>query len=124
MQYLGKPKSDIMSDKTLYDFENEDLSDYKTIEKDTFKKAVELNDKLIDAKTILEEISYDWAEFIDFLEDKKISKYCEFKGETTIDFDKELLEAVVSTLRESLTNTQKAVDYNSKKIKINRVIDG
>ena len=40
-------------DKTLYDFENEDLSDYTSIEKYTFKKAVELNDKLIDVKTLL-----------------------------------------------------------------------
>ena len=56
MVYL---KSDKMYEKTLYDFENQDMSDYKNIEKRSFKKAVELNDKLIDAKTILEEISYD-----------------------------------------------------------------
>lgn len=113
-----------MSDKTLYDFENEDLNDYKSIEKQSFKKAVELNDKLIDAKTLLEEISYDWNEFIDFLESNHISKYCEFKGEKTIDFDDELKNAIVSTLKESLSNVHKAVDFNSKKIKITRVIDG
>ena len=113
-----------MSDKTLYDFENEDTSDFKTIEKDTLKKAVELNDKFLDAKTILEEISYDWEQFIQFLEDEKISKYCEFKGQDTIQFNEELLNAIVKTLRESLSNTNKAVGFNSKKIKINRVIDG
>ena len=114
----------MMSDKTLYDFENENLNDYSPIEKQAFKKAVELNDKLIDAKTILEEISYDWEEYIKFLEDKRISKYCEFKGQDTIEFDKDLLNAVVITLKQSLNNTTKAINYNSKKIKINRVIDG
>jgi len=113
-----------MYEKTLYDFENEDMSDYKNIEKTSFKKAVELNDKLIDAKTILEEISYDWEELINFFEEEKISKYCEFKGQQTIDFDEELLSAIVSTLRQSLINVNKAVGYNSKKIKINRTIDG
>ena len=113
-----------MSDKTLYDFENQDMSDYKDIERKAFKKAVELNDKFIDAKTILEEISYDWEEFIKFLEDEKISKYCEFKGQETIPFDKELLSAIVGTLRQSLSTTNKTIGFNSKKIKINRVIDG
>ena len=46
----------MMCDKNLYDFENENMDDYKPIEKQAFKMAVELNDKLIDAKTILEEI--------------------------------------------------------------------
>lgn len=111
-------------DKTLYDFENEDLSNYTSIEKYAFKKAVELNNKLIDVKTLLEEIDYDWTDFINYLEYNKISKYCEFKGETTIDFDGELLNAIVSTLRQSLINVNKAAGYNSKKIKINRVIEG
>lgn len=113
-----------MYDKTLYDFENQDMSDYKSIEKRSLQKAIELNDKLIDAKTILEEISYDWDELITFFEEEKISKYCEFKGQETIDFDEELLTAIVSTLRQSLINVNKAVGYNSKKIKINRTIDG
>ena len=103
----------MMCDKNLYDFENENMDDYKPIEKQAFKKAVELNDKLIDAKTILEEISYDWEEYITFLEDKKISKYCEFKGQDTIEFNEELLNAVVITLKQSLNNTNKAINYNS-----------
>lgn len=113
-----------MTDKTLYDFENENMDDYKGIEKDAFRKAVELNDKLIDVKTIIEDMSYDWDEFIEFLEEKRISKYCEFKGQDTIDFDEELLGAMVQTLKQSLNNANKAIGYNSKKIKINRAIDG
>ena len=117
-------KRDNMSDKTLYDFENENMDDYELIERKAFRKAVELNDKLIDAKTILEEISYDWDEYIKFLEDERISKYCEFKCQETIDFDEDLLNAIAQTLKQSLNNTNKAIGYNSKKIKINRVIDG
>ena len=113
-----------MSDKTLYDFENEDTSDFKIVEKDALKKAIRLNDKLLDAKTILEEIAYDWDEYIEFLEEKGISKYCEFKGQDTIEFDEELKKAIVTTLKESLSNTNKAIGFNNKKIKINRVIDG
>lgn len=60
-----------MSEKTLYDFENQDLSDYEFIEREAFRKAVELNDLLIDAKTILDEVTYEWNEYIDFLEEKK-----------------------------------------------------
>ena len=117
-------KRDNMSDKNLYDFENENMDDYELIERKAFRKAVELNDKLIDAKTILEEITYDWDEYIKFLEDERISKYCEFKCQETIDFDEELLNAIAQTLKQSLNNTNKAIAYNSKKIKINRVIDG
>ena len=117
-------KRDNMSDKTLYDFENENMDDYELIERKAFRKAVELNDKLIDAKTILEEISYDWDEYIKFLEDERISKYCEFKCQETIDFDEDLLNAIAQTLKQSLNNTNKAIGYDSKKIKINRVIDG
>lgn len=114
----------IMSDKTLYDFENQDMTDYKSIERQALRKASELNDKLIDVKTLLEEVTYDWDEFITFLEDENISKYAEFKGRQTIDFDEELKMAIVTTLKDSLNNTNRAINYNSKKIKINRVISG
>ena len=113
-----------MSQKTLYDFENESTDDFKSIEKEALKKAVSLNDKLIDAKTMLEEISYDWEEFINFLEDERISKYCQFKGIDTIAFNEELLAAIVATLRESLQNVKEEVGYNPKKIKITRAIEG
>ena len=114
----------IMCDKTLYDFEKQDMTDYKSIERQALRKASELNDKLIDVKTLLEEVTYDWDEFITFLEDENISKYAEFKGRETIDFDEELKKAIVTTLKDSLNNTNKAINYNSKKIKINRVISG
>ena len=113
-----------MSDKTLYDFENENMDDYEPIEKKAFRKAVELNDKLIDAKTILEEISYDWDEYINFLEDERISRVCEFRGGQCIDFDDELINAIVNTLKKSLNDTNKSLNYNHKKIALNRVLDG
>ena len=47
-----------MSDKEyLYAWKNEDMMDLKGIVREAFRKADELYDKLIDAKTILEEIS-------------------------------------------------------------------
>ena len=114
-----------MSDKlSLYEWEKEDISDLKDIEKESLKKAIEINDKLIDAKTLLDEISYDWKEYIEFLEDKQISKICEFYGKNTVDFNEELLNAIVNTLTESLNNAKNSIDYNSKKIKITRVIKG
>ena len=113
-----------MSKTNLYEWENSDLSDLNDIEKESLKKAIELNDKLIDAKTIFEEISYEWTEYMDFLENERISKKCEFYGKTTIPFNEELLKAIVNTLKESLNNTHKAIDYNSKKIGINIVIEG
>ena len=113
-----------MSKTNLYEWENSDLSDLKSIEKDSLKKAVELNDKLIDAKTILDEIAYDWKEYMDFLENERISKKCEFYGKSIIPFNEELLNAIVNTLKESLNNAHKSFDYNSKKIGINTVIDG
>ena len=36
----------------------------------------------------------------------------------------ELKMAIVTTLKDSLNNTNRAINYNSKKIKINRVISG
>ena len=114
-----------MNEKTyLYEWEKEDLENLTGIEKESFEKANGINDKLIDAKTLLEEITNDWEEYITFLEDKKISKYCEFKGDKTIPFNEELLKSIVTTLKHSLNDTNKAVNYNSKKIKINRVING
>ena len=66
----------------------------------------------------------DWDEYLKFLEEKKISKICEFRGETCIDFNEELLAAIVNTLKNSINDTNKSIKYNSKKIAINRVING
>ena len=41
-----------------------------------------------------------------------------------IEFDEELLQSIVNTLKKSLNDVHKSVNYNSKKIGINRVIDG
>ena len=114
-----------MSEKTyLYNWEKEDLENLKNIEVESFKKASELNDKILDAKTLLDEISYEWKEYMQFLEDERISKICEFRGKDTIEFDEELLQSIVNTLKKSLNDVHKSVNYNSKKIGINRVIDG
>ena len=73
---------------------------------------------------LIDEIDYDWKEYIDFLEDEKISRVCEFRGGQCIDFDDELRNAIVNTLKKSLNDTNKSINYNHKKIALNRVIDG
>ena len=114
-----------MSDKTfIYEYDDSDLKDLKDIEKTSLKKASDLNDKLLDVKILIDEIDDEWKDFMEFLEYQRISRICEFKGETCIDFDDELLNAIVTTLRKSLTDTNKSINYNSKKIGLNRVIDG
>lgn len=114
-----------MSDKTfLYSWQRQDLEDMTAIERECFRRADELNDKMLDAKILLDEITEDWQEYLKFLEEKKVSKICEFRGGECIEFDDELRHAIVNTLKNSLNDTQKAVNYNHKKIALNRVIDG
>jgi hypothetical protein len=79
---------------------------------------------MLDLKILIDEIDYDWKEYIDFLEDEKISKVCEFRGGQCIDFDEELINAIVNTLKKSLNDTNRSINYNSKKIALNRVLDG
>ena len=114
-----------MVEKTLlYEYTDDDLKNLTDIEKTTYKKADELNDKLMDLKILIDEIDDDWRQFIEFLEFQKISKVCEFRGGECIDFDRELINAVVNTLKKTLNDTNKSINYNSKKITLNRVIDG
>ncbi len=114
-----------MSDKTyLYEWKEEDLKDLSNIEIKAFRKADDLNDKLLDIKILMDEIAEDWMDFMEFLEDEKISKICEFRGQTCIDFDEELLDGIVNTLKKSLDDTKRSLDYNSKKIALNLVIEG
>lgn len=114
-----------MSEKTfLYEWTRQDLNDLKPIEKRAFKKADELNDKILDLKIFLDEINEDWDEYMQFLEDERISKLCEFHCQECIDFDEELLSSIVTTLKKSLNDVNKSISYNTKKIKINQVIDG
>ena len=114
-----------MSQKTfLYEYSKEDFENLESIEKEAFKKADELNDKLLDVKILMDEITEEWNEYLKYLENKKISKIHEFRGGTCIEFDDELRNAIVNTLKKSLTDTQKSVNYNTKKIGLNRVING
>ena len=114
-----------MNEKTfIYEWNNEDLKDLTPIERDAFKKANDLNDKLLDIKILMDEISDDWQDYLEYLENEKISKICEFRGGECIDFDDELLNAIVNTLKQSLNDTNKSLKYNSKKIGLNRVIEG
>ena len=109
--------------KYLQDWEDSEIKELTGIEKQSYEKAVELNEKLVDVTKTLDEITVEWKEYLQFLEDKNISKICEFYGKSTIDFNEELLNSIVDTLKESLNNTHQAVDFNSKKIGINRVIE-
>lgn len=114
-----------MSEKTyIYEYGQDELDDLEDIELKALKKASELNDKMLDLKILIDEIDYDWGEFLEFLERERISKVCEFRGGQCIDFDEELLNAIVNTLKKSLNDTNRSISYNSKKIGLNRVLDG
>ena len=114
-----------MSEKTyIYEYGRDDLKDFSDIELKSFKKAEELNDKLLDLKILIDEIDYDWKEFTKFMEEENISRICEFRGGECIDFDEELLNAIVNTLKKSLNDTNKSINYNSKKISLSLIIDG
>ena len=108
----------------IYEYTREELKDLEEIELEAFKKASELNDKLLDVKIMVDEIDEDWRDFIRFLEDEKISRVTEFRGGKCIDFDEELLNAIVTTLKKSLDDTHKSMNYNLKKISLERVIEG
>lgn len=108
----------------IYEYGQDELNELSDIELKALKKASRLNDKMLDLKILIDEIDYVWREYIDFLEDEKISKVCEFRGGQCIDFDEELINAIVNTLKKSLNDTNKSISYNSKKIALNRVLDG
>lgn len=114
-----------MAEKTfLYEWQANDLENLSDIEKDAFKKADALNDKILDLKILIDEINYDWDEFLRFLEKEKISKICEFRGGECIEFSDELLAAIAETLKKSLNDTKNEINYNSKKIDLDRTING
>ena len=108
----------------IYEYRREELKDLEEIELESFKKASELNDKLLDVKIMIDEIDDDWRDFIRFLEDEDISRVTEFRGGKCIDFDEELLNAIVTTLKKSLDDAHKSMNYNLKKISLERVIEG
>ena len=43
--------------KFLYEFQSSDLKDFEGIERDAFRKADELNDKILDLKIMIDEIN-------------------------------------------------------------------
>lgn len=114
-----------MSEKTyIYEYGKDELDELSAIEKETLRRASDLNDKMLDLKFLMDDIDYDWKEFMEYLENKRISKVHEFMGGVCIDFDEELLNAIVNTLKKSLNDTNKSISYNTKKISLNRVLDG
>lgn len=118
-------KSDNMARKTyLYEWQKEEFENLTDIEKEAFKKADRLNDMMLDIKIMMDEIDDEWNQYLKYLEDSKISRICEFRGGQCIEFDEELLNAIVNTLKKSLNDTKDSLNHNSKKINLNRVIDG
>lgn len=118
-------KSDNMARKTyLYEWQKEEFENLTDIEKEAFKKADRLNDMMLDIKILMDEIDDEWNQYLKYLEDSKISRICEFRGGQCIEFDEELLNAIVNTLKKSLNDTKNSLNHNSKKINLNRVIDG
>ena len=118
-------KSDNMARKTyLYEWQKEEFENLTDIEKEAFKKADRLNDMMLDIKILMDEIDEEWSQYMKYLEDSKISRICEFRGGQCIEFDEELLNAIVNTLKKSLNDTKNSLNHNSKKINLNRVIDG
>ena len=114
-----------MADKKLLkDYTKEEIAEFSALEKEAYEKANKLNKEFIHVESLLNDLTADWKEYFIFLEDKKISKICEFRGGECIDFDEELLNAIVTTLKKSVNDTNKSIKYNSKKISINRVING
>lgn len=118
-------KSDNMARKTyLYEWQKEEFENLTDIEKEAFKKADRLNDMMLDIKILMDEIDDEWNQYLKYLEDSKISRICGFRGGQCIEFDEELLNAIVNTLKKSLNDTKNSLNHNSKKINLNRVIDG
>jgi hypothetical protein len=62
-----------MNKTYLYEYEKSDLENMEDIEKDAFKKANSLNDKILDLKIMIDEINEEWDEYLQYLEDEKIS---------------------------------------------------
>jgi hypothetical protein len=112
-----------MVDKLLKDYTKEEIAEFSPLEKEAYEKAKKLNKKLIHIESLLNDLTDDWKEFFIFMEDKKISKICEFYGDKAAPFDDELREVIAGNLKTSLNGVHKAVNYNTKKIDTGRVLD-
>ena len=111
------------NDKILKDYTKEEIAEFSSLEKEAYDKANKLNKEFIHIHSLLQDLTDDWKEYMIFLEDKKISKICAFYGEDTASFDDELRESIAGTLKKSLNDLHKAVNYNTKKIDIGRIIN-
>ncbi|MCR5026225.1 MAG: hypothetical protein K6A34_02105 [Methanobrevibacter sp.] len=109
--------------KLLKDYTKEEITEFSSLEKEAYEKAVKLNKQFFHIQSLLEDLTDDWKEYFIFLEDKKISKICEFYGDKTAPFDDELREVIAGNLKQSLNGVHKAVSYNTKKIDTGRILD-
>ena len=109
--------------KVLKDYSKTEIAEFSSLEKEAYDRANKLNKQFFHIQSLLDDLSYDWKEYFKFLEEEKISKICEFYGETAAPFDDELREVISKTLTDSLKNVQKAVNYNTKKIDTGRILD-
>lgn len=113
-----------MADKKLLnDYTKEEVAEFSALEKEAYEKAKQLNKEFIHIESLLGELTEHWKEYFIFLEDQKISKICEFYGDKTAPFDDELREVIAANLKNSLNSVHKAVNYNTKKIDVGRIID-
>lgn len=113
-----------MADKKLLkDYTKEEIAEFSAIEKEAYEKANQLNKEFFHIESLLGDLTDHWKEYFIFLEDQKISKICEFYGDKTVPFDDELREAIAANLKASLNGVHKAVNYNTKKIDVGRIID-
>ena len=113
-----------MADKKLFkDYTDEEIAEFSSLEKEAYDKGVKLNKELIHIQALLDNLTESWKEYFIFLEDQKISKICEFYGDTAAPFDDELREVISNNLKTSLNGVHKAVNYNTKKIDTGRILD-
>lgn len=109
--------------KILKDYSKEEIAEFTSLEKEAYEKAVQLNKEFFHIQTLLNDLTEHWKEYFIFLEDKKISKICEFYGDKTAPFNDELREVISNNLKQSLNDVHKAVNYNTKKIDTGRILD-
>ena len=109
--------------KVLKDYSKAEIAEFSSLEKEAYDRANKLNKQFFHIQSLLDDLSDDWKEYFKFLEEEKISKICEFYGETAAPFDDVLREVISNTLKDSLKNLHKAVNYNTKKIDTGRILD-
>ena len=109
--------------KLLKEYTKEEIAEFSSLEKEAYDKAVKLNKELFHVQSLLEDLTDHWKEYFMFLENEKISKICEFYGDTAAPFDDELREVISDNLKQSLNGVHKAVGYNTKKIDTGRILD-